>query len=59
MKVMSIKSGQAKPNSSVEDGLADLKHGFKLGQPENPYIPPYCNQSQTSQSTKNETMKCM
>ena len=45
MKVWASKSGQAKLNISVENGLVDLQLGFKLGQPENLHIPPQYNQS--------------
>jgi hypothetical protein len=45
MMVWASKSGQAKLNISVENGLVDLQLGFKLGQPENPHIPPQYNQS--------------
>lgn len=40
MKVWASKSGKAKLNISVENGLVDLQLGFKLGFPEDPHLSP-------------------
>ena len=39
MKVWASKSGQAKLNISVENGMADLQLAFKLGLPGDPHLP--------------------
>ena len=40
MKVWASKSGKAKVNILVENGLVDLQLGFKLGFPEDPHLSP-------------------
>ena len=46
-KIWASKSGQAKLDIFVKNGIADLQLNFQLGPPENPHIPhhPYNNQN--------------
>jgi hypothetical protein len=45
VKIWSTKSGHAKMNILVENGMADIELSFKLGQPEDAHLSPQPNQT--------------